>query len=333
MFSWGQETQHKTKPSIEHSRAEHLRSYENHPTLKPSTRRMSRNDDSTNDTVFQTRGGHNLILRVHLSIKNTAPSMALIGARLTHPWIDSQHRITGYSPIASDRAWKSSGILLGEAVSQVVLHLQLNPPTVIEITDPHLRKMQPIQNMNVAPPSYDSVLEPEPEIDFSFEIPTSFPTLDTMSNEEVSHILNDSSAYNEFFSILPAKGVTADFKSDITTNSFNKAQEMIKKKDTMENLSKEVESLTIDFQGRMEKYERLNAKKEELRKPQDVDEIKKKLIKAKKTAFEESEELANEWVDGSDDSTLKEFLKEFLEKRDLFHERAAKIEMLTSKQY
>ena len=51
-------------------------------------------------------------------------------------------RITGFAPIRSDEAWRTSRVLLGASVHKVVWHLQINPPTVLEVTDDTFRKIQ-----------------------------------------------------------------------------------------------------------------------------------------------------------------------------------------------
>jgi len=296
---------------------------------------MNRNDDSTHDTVFQTRSSNTLILRVHLSTQNKAPEMILVGAKVSHPWVDLKYRITGFPQIASDRAWEESGMKLGDAVSQVVLHLQLNPPTVIEITDQFLKKMQPANSVvtntsGQGPPSYDSVSDPDPEIEFDFEIPTSFPTLDALSKDEISHLLTDNDVFDEFASILPSKSAILEFKSDLQNENITKAKDIVTHKDELEFMFKEVESLSTEFQNNMEKYKELKSKQHELKRPMDVRDVTKKLTIAKKEAFEESEEVASCWVDDTSEMPINIFVQEFLEKRNIFHERAAKIEMLTS---
>ena len=68
--------------------------------------------------------------------------MTLAGVVATHPWLDSRMRIVGYDPIQSEHAWRSSGLLLGQAVHEVVKQLQLYPPAIVEITDKGLLAIQ-----------------------------------------------------------------------------------------------------------------------------------------------------------------------------------------------
>jgi len=129
------------------NRSDHIQSLLNDPTLKPSTRRVSTRDDSTYDTVFSTKDGDALILRIHVPISGntprltSAPKMTLVGFTARHPWIDSSMKVTGFPHIATSAAFQKSGLTLAQAVNQVVQHMQLNPPTNIVIVDESLRKM------------------------------------------------------------------------------------------------------------------------------------------------------------------------------------------------
>lgn len=338
------------------TRSQHLESYINHPTLKPSTRRTSRKDDSTYDTVFQTKRGNTLILRVHLSMDNNTPRMVLIGTRVDHPWIHPQsHSVVGFPPISSDLIWASSGLTLGEAVSKVIVHLQLHPPIVLEITDTYLKQMQPPDpkdnyhpnnknNHTDAPPSYGFVHsnshhsnpdsdkdDDDVSIDFEFEVPTTFPTLETMPQKEVTHLLNNEQAFEEYASILPAKSALLEFQSDLKTDNETTANETLAQKDSLDQLVKEVQELETSYSEKMKQYESLKRTQNQLSKPQDLRDIRNKLMKAKKIAYDKSEKFANSWVDQDLDLSVQDFVESFLDQRRVFHERAAKIELLNSK--
>ena len=111
---------------------------------------------------------------------------------------------------------------------------------------------------------------------------------------------------------------------------FLKQKDIINHKDELELLFMDVESLSNEFKKNMERYQKLKSKEQELTEPMDVRDVTRKLTKAKKEAFEESEELASCWVDDTSEMPINDFVEEFLHKRNTFHERAAKIEMLTS---
>jgi hypothetical protein len=71
----------------------------------------------------------------------------------------------------------------------------------------------------------------------------------------------------------------------------------------------------------------LEATQDEYCTPPDAKLVLRELNKAKKEAFDESEVLAEDWLEeGAPNVDL--FVHEFLEKRILHHERAAKMELL-----
>jgi hypothetical protein len=71
----------------------------------------------------------------------------------------------------------------------------------------------------------------------------------------------------------------------------------------------------------------LEARQNAICAPPDKATTLRKLNKAKKEAFEESENLAEGWVEDGG-MNVDDFCKQFLEKRKIHHLRAAKIEIL-----
>lgn len=160
-------------------------------------------------------------MRVHVpplppNSPSRPPQMSLVGVKATHTWLDSKMRIVGYAPIQSDASWKQARILLGQAVHEVVKHLQLNPPIVLEVTDAGLAKLQSslggrnvvstasvVSNSSVTmqqPPDYDSLLNsmtPPPPVDMP-GIPSQYPELDSLSREELQHLLDDDLDFQAF---------------------------------------------------------------------------------------------------------------------------------------
>ena len=61
--------------------------------------------------------------------------------------------------------------------------------------------------------------------------------------------------------------------------------------------------------------------------PPDLQDAIEELTKAKKEAYRESEELADEWVESGGEN-VSDFVKQFMEVRMLYHTRAAKAERL-----
>lgn len=308
-------------------------------------------DDSTYDTVFQTKAGDALILRVHLppavAGASRAPAMTLVGVRVRHPWLDTRMRVIGYSPITSDHEWASSRILLGKAVGTVVQYLQLNPPEVIEITDPSLKRIQetiaqqsgqhkrqtsrpPHDN---APPDYESVMQVDSERNFHMPIPavpSSFPELESMSLDEMRELLDDETKFTAYVSRMSAVTTLNDLRESIFKGNVETAETNLKHEEELDALHAEVSALRDTLKDKITKFRELEARQTELCTPPDKREVIRQLAKAKREAYDESEELASEWIDGGSTMDIDDFLEKFLERRTLHHTRAAKIERLNA---
>jgi ESCRT-I complex subunit VPS37 len=364
MFSWSNNS--SSKPSRRtsgaatrgRSREEHLRSYLEHPTLKPSTRKVS-NDDTTYDTVFQTKNANALIIRVHFPSAQQRPKMTLVGVNASHNWIDSKMRVTGYPPIQSDSAWSVANMPLGDAINNVVQHFQLHPPEVFEITDPNLIKIQerisgtsangfhssqaggtpapppPVVESEL-PPHFNEVLKVDGSVMATQEamlsnvqmppIPTTFPEFDTMTRSELKVVLNDD---DRLLSTIEQTHFVTEIeasKESVGQESVKAAQVNLEMEDTLKEVYDEVQQMQKDMEEKVEKFNKLQKKQTDLCQPEDKKKVIKKLQMAKKEAYKESEEIASNWMDG--DLELKDFVNSFLEKRTVHHVRAAKIERL-----
>ena len=307
-------------------------------------------DDTTYDTVFQTTHGDALIVRVHMpadtngSSSSTckAPAMSMAGIRARHPWLDSRMRIVGYSDIRSDDVWRNSRKTLGQAVHDVVKHLQLNPPEVLEIVDPGLLaiqtknnyKQQQQQNKNTygsgragsnsnddddAPPDYSTVLNMP-------DIPSQFDELDQLSREDLEELLEDELEFLAFVNKLPVFQKIQSTADDILEENVTMAKANLEKEEQINTLHKEVTDLKSQLEAKINKFQQLERKQDSICAPPDVKDALRQLNRAKKEAFEESEQLADEWVEEGDD--VGKFVKNFMEKRKVHHLRAAKMERL-----
>lgn len=325
----------------------------NDETLKRSTRRVSA-DDSTYDTVFQTTKGDTLIVRVHLPQSGTkakAPAMTMAGVKAKHPWLDSRMRVTGYSAIASDDAWRNSRLLLGQAVHEVVKHLQLEPPQVLEITDSGLESIQSNRRQNGSsttssatattnrssakynrsnssrstdhspPPEYSSVLH----LDMP-TIPQKIPELDNLSREELDKLLEDELEFTTFVNKFPIFKKIQSTANDILDQNVKKAEANLEHMEKVKVGHKKCNQLKCDLESKLEHFKSLEQKQDALCAPPDTRDILRQLARGKKEAFQESEQMAEEWVDDGGD--VDKFMREFVAKRTVHHLRAAKMELL-----
>jgi len=252
-------------------------------------------------------------------------------------------RVVGYSQIESDQSWQSSRILLGAAVHEVVKHFQLQPPQLLEITDAGLKRLQSnlgggggsnragasqhvrydSSTSNDAPPDYESLFQ-VPDMP---EIPTNFDEyLDSMSRDDMQQLLDDELDFLSFVSTLPAYKKLQELGSSALNENVETAEANLKEEARLKKLYDEVTSLQSSLQTKLTAFEALEAQQNKRCAPPDKKLVLKQLQKAKKQAMDESESYADEWVEEGGD--VQEFVKTFMEKRQLHHVRAAKIERL-----
>jgi len=266
--------------------------------------------------------------------------MTLVGVKATHPWLDRNMRIVGYSSIQSDASWKEARILLGVAVHEVVTHLQLNAPEVLDLTDPGLAKLQSTmgssrRNMTSSknkknPPNYNSLVNsmtPPPPVDMP-TIPQQFPDeLNSKSREELQVLLDDEL---EFLSLVRQTPVSCEMKlqrESILDENAKLATSMLERQEEYAILHGQVTDLKESLATKLEEFTAWQQKQDEFLKPPNLSLIQKELNRARKVAFDKSEDLASKWVDFGE-GTVDEFCKNFIEQRHEMHLRAAKLERL-----
>ena len=307
-----------------------------------------------------------MIVRVHVplasSFASLCPAMSLAGVRARHDWVEPRSmRITGYDPIESEQKWKRSGLSLGQAVHEVVKHLQLNPPEILEITDAGLQAIQPpnsrfrtngsSQNSTASnesnnrregaePPSYDATLQhakrvpqlpPPPDIPFP-PIPRDFDAiLADKTKEELETLLSDEL---EFLSLVHNLDIFAEIHKiarSKTDETHHLAHENLSNQDKVKSLCEEVERLQKILKEKVDRFQALEQKQNSLCAPPDIKSILRKLKEANKEAFDTSEAFAEEWVEGGAPN-VDQFMNEFVERRKLHHERAGKMQILMTQQ-
>lgn len=315
--------------------------FPSHFTLLATTTK----DDSTYDTVFQTTSGDALILRVHfppsLTDNGRPPQMTLVGVKATHPWLDRNMKIVGYSAIQSDASWREARTLLGVAVTEVVTHLQLNPPVIEDLTDPGLAKLQATMGGSLRnttssknqnnPPNYNSLVNsrksPPPPVDMPI-IPQQFPDeLNSKSREELQKLLKDEI---EFLSVVGQTPVYREMKlqrESILDENAKLATSMLERQEEYAILHGQVTDLKESLATKLEEFTAWQQKQDEFLKPPNLALIQKELNRSRKKAFDESETMGSDWAEGGE-GTVDDFCKNFIELRHEMHLRAAKLERL-----
>lgn len=276
--------------------------------------------------------------------------------------------------MANDYVWKNSGLTLGKAVNAIVQHFQFYPPQNIRFTDKSLMKIQPKKKSESGiggrssvssaannfgfeppptppppsnvPPEYDDVLVPDATIQAQVstvmstldipDVPQTFPKFDNLKKEELTDLLNDQSKHQSKIEQmkLPCITKTESIKKSLLDGNVRAANKNLSKESSLSSLYSEVQVLQETLQSQVSTFEELKAKQDELCRPQDTDYVIRQLRMGKKDAFNESEQIASDWLhgDGSDGmEDVDSFLKSFIEMRTIHHVRAAKMECLGQK--
>ncbi|KAA8595060.1 hypothetical protein FQN60_012195 [Etheostoma spectabile] len=158
------------------------------------------------------------------------------------------------------------------------------------------------------------------------EIPESFPELCDLNLAQLSNMSENEDLLQEFFVSLPQlKQVTSD-KEELITNIVDVAKKNLQMEPQLEGKRQEMlykyEQLTqmkSSFETRMQRQH-------ELSESCSLSTLQARLKVAAHQAEEESEETAENFLEGRTD--IDEFLTSFMEKRTLCHSRRAKEEKL-----
>ncbi|KAL7443947.1 hypothetical protein ACHAXM_010957 [Skeletonema potamos] len=345
----------------------HLSSYLDHPVLKPSTRKVSADDTIYDTVFQTTNGFALIVRVYIPVDVTKAPQMSLHGVIASHSWLDIRMRVIGYAPISSDQSWGLSKLKLGDAVYAVIHHFQLQPPSISQFVDENLARLQQTlsgstnKNDNAtksrpnhaATSSSNSALnnngadhnhnnaqaqvidENEAACNVDEEelssliprVPSNFPEIDEMSLSELNDLVNNKAALDTFIDKISEVNTLKELKESIEMSNVDTATANLALEEKVESICSEVETLKQDLKSNMEKYRELDAQRVAMICPPEIHEVRQELTAAKKKAYNESEEFADDWVE-SGGSDVSEFVKKFMDTRVLYHTRAAKAERL-----
>jgi hypothetical protein len=201
-------------------------------------------------------------------------------------------------------------------------------------------------NSHPPPPAYESMqtsaaaaatIEPKiPDIEFP-TIPKSFPELDGLARERLERLLADELELRAFCNR------SLNFSSQLQTiqnrqldeNASTAQTHLEQYQNPLQTLNGQVRKLITELESHIQSFRELERQQDALCQPPPYSRVRKQLAKAKKEAFEESELIAELWLSqspGTATESLEDFLKQFFEKRNVHHVRAAKLEILDQQQ-
>lgn len=178
---------------------------------------------------------------------------------------------------------------------------------------------QKVNNYEVSDDEVDTLIPP---------IPSSFPEIDAMPLSEVKQVVDNKEVMETFVESTSAVKTLRELKQSIEASNVDAAKSnLLDHEDIVKGVCTEVETLEQELNAKIEQYKKLDAERTAMTHPPDLQDAIKELTKAKKEAYRESEELADEWVESGGEN-VSDFVKQFMEVRMLYHTRAAKAERL-----
>lgn len=158
------------------------------------------------------------------------------------------------------------------------------------------------------------------------EIPEAFPELCDKNLTQLSDMSENEDVLLDFFVTLPQlKQVTSD-KEDLVTSIVNKAKKNLQMEPQLEGKRQEVLCKYEQLTQMKSAFETKMQRQHELSESCSLSTLQARLKVAAHQAEEESEETAENFLEGRTD--IDEFLTSFMEKRTLCHSRRAKEEKL-----
>jgi Modifier of rudimentary (Mod(r)) protein len=159
-------------------------------------------------------------------------------------------------------------------------------------------------------------------------LPVAFPELDACTLDAMRKITRDHLDLQAFCAKLKYMQDLKAIQTKSLDENFAVASERTRICEAqLTGLCTAVAALEEDLRRKVQAFQALEREQQEILKPTPVRDVQRKLVVAKKQAFDESEAIADRWT-GSQNTDA--FLTEFLAARKVHHLRAAKLELLDS---
>jgi len=157
-------------------------------------------------------------------------------------------------------------------------------------------------------------------------IPASFPELEAKSPSELAQLLNDDNEFKRFFDSLSAVQTMRKVRDDLRSNNEELSKRNLSKEAEIDRIKKDLAARQQLILEKRSSFETKAQRQQEVMKQFSTPALIDHLNNAAAEAEAASDETANQFLKG--DLDQKVFVKEFMEKRKLYHLRAAKKESL-----
>jgi len=157
-------------------------------------------------------------------------------------------------------------------------------------------------------------------------IPSSFPELDSKSAAEIANMLNDEVEFSRFLDSLSAVQTMKKVRDDLRNTNEDLAKKNLAREAEIEKTKRDLMSQTAQVNEKRASFEQRVVRQQEVMKQFSTPALIEQLNSAAAEAEATSENIATTFLKG--DMDHKDFVKDFMEARKLYHLRAAKKESL-----
>jgi len=219
---------------------------------------------------------------------------------------------------------------LGKMVYEVVQKLMQDPPQIAGTSSSQSSGMSYGFSGQAAepPPPYGSVAAAQPAHTPIPPIPDNFAELDSKSAQQLTDLLSDEDKFKQFFGNLDGVNTMRQLRDDLRVGNADIKTRQAAREQEIENLRRllsEKKAATAQTRAALDQ----KAQRQQLVMNQfSTLSLIEKLGDSAALADSESEQVALSFLDGAS-MDHKEFIKKFMEKRRVYHLRAAKKESLT----
>jgi len=229
---------------------------------------------------------------------------------------------------------------LGKTVYEIVQKFIQDPPLLVPQNPPPTGNMGPTTMQQQSPqspippsqplmnsPMQSFVQQPQSKSHTPLPVvPSAFPELDGKSPMELAQLLNDENEFRRFFDSLNAVQTMRKVRDDMRTNNEELAKKNLAKEAELEKIRRELGARQQVISEKRGLFEQKAQRQQEVMKQFSTQALIEHLGTSAGEAEAASDAIANQFLSGEIDQ--KTFIKEFMEKRKLFHLRAAKKESL-----
>jgi len=159
-------------------------------------------------------------------------------------------------------------------------------------------------------------------------IPSRYDEVDDMTLEELEKYMSDELEFLTIVGKLDKYKEIQTLRASVMKENFRMANASLVDEKELKELSNSCEDIKKAMQEKLAAFQELESEQTKLSAPPDTKSVLKKLSEAADESFEQSETIANDWVDDGG-LNVDEFCKQFLEIRELHHKRAATAERLS----